>query len=126
MTMAEHGQRQQKHPPSTPHEALHPVHTSPLDRGRLPEQARFFSSGLGGVWPLIHSDVTVLHHRRNKGALWLPYTPSPSPPNYSGLLGGLSSINPTHPHEAQSLMWGLRGPFPHATAMAVTVIVCVL
>ena len=42
----------------------------------------------GCVWPSKHSDVVGMHHCRNKGALWGPYTPSIPPKNTSASLNG--------------------------------------
>ena len=39
------------------------------------------------------------------------------------LLGGLSSINPTHRRGTKGLMWGARGPFPPMEAMVVMAVV---
>ncbi len=40
-----------------------------------------------------------------------------SPQNHTHLLRGLSPIHSMHPHGAQGLMWGTRGPFPPTAAM---------
>jgi len=76
----------------------------------------YFFGGWGGVWPSTHSDVTAMHHRQNKGALWGPYTPS-TPQNYIRLLGGSSPINLMHQNESQYLVWCVKGAFPPSAAM---------
>jgi hypothetical protein len=41
-----------------------------------------------------------------------------SPKSYIRLLGGLSPIHLTRRRRAKGLVWGARGPFPLAAAMA--------
>ena len=74
-TMADHSRRQQKLPPSAAHKALHPAPSSLIDGRQPPEPADL-------------SDVTTMHHRRNKGALWGTYTP-PTPPKLYPLARGI-------------------------------------
>ncbi len=125
--MANHGCRQRKWPPTTPHEALRSVPMGWMDGQQPPKQAGIiFWSCWGCVWPSKHSDVVAIHHCRNKRALWGPCAPSTPPKNYIRLLGGLSSIHLWCRHGAEGIMWGARGPFLPATAMAVAVVTPVL
>ncbi len=48
--------------------------------------------------------------------------PHPPPPKYIHLLGGLLPIHSWHPRGAEGVMWGTRGRFLLATAMAVAVV----
>ncbi len=64
----------------------------------------------------------MIHHCRNKGALWGPITPSTPPQNYTCKLGGLLPIHLMRWRGAQRLMWGARGPFLPAAAMVVAVV----
>ena len=67
---ANHGRRQQKCPPSAPHEALCHSLSSLLDEGRPPQQVDLNlggGGGWGGVWPSKHTDFVVRHHCGNKG-----------------------------------------------------------
>ncbi len=88
----------------------------------------YFWGSWGCVWPSKHSNVVVIHHHCNKGALWGPYTPSTTQKLFP-LAWGLSAIQLICWRGAQGLMWGTRGPFMPAAAMvvaAVTPVVFVL
>ncbi len=109
--------RQQKWPPSAPHEALRSAPTLRMDGWQPPKLVDIFWGGLRVCMALKvllcsgddespqHWSVLRAIHTLN------------SPKNYIRLLGGLSPIHLTCWHRAQGLMWGTRGPFPPAVAV---------
>jgi hypothetical protein len=115
-TIANHGRRRQKWPPSAPHEALHPVPMQQMDGRQPPEQVDIIFVVLRVCMALKILQYCGDVHRWNKGVLQGPYSPSTTPKNIR-LLGGLSPIHSTSWHRAQGLMWGARGKFLPEVAM---------
>ena len=125
-TMADTGRNEKWHP-SAPHKALRLAPSSLLDGGQPPEQAdSIIFWGVAGVYG--PQNTTMLWQcslPEQRSSLRDIYPLTPPPPQYICLLGGLLPMNPTR-GQAQCLLWGIKGPFPMATAMVVIVVVCVL
>ncbi len=98
-TIADHGRRRHKWPPSAPHEALRSALKRRMDRGQPPKQADIIL----GLLRVCHSNVVAIHHCWNKGTLWGPYTPSITQKLYPLARGVVS-----HPFDASA--WSAR---PH-------------
>jgi hypothetical protein len=120
--MADHSQRRQKSPPSAAYKALRPAPSSSIDGWRPPKQADiFFKEGVYGSQhtPMLRRCIITGTKKCIEG-----HTPPQHPQNYIRLLRGSSliwTINLTHQHEAQCLVWGVRWAFPPSAAMVVTV-----
>jgi hypothetical protein len=125
-TIANHGHRQQKWPPSTPHEALRSVLTHCMDGQQPPKQA-------GIVFRLLRACMALKTLRccddaslpKQRGVSRAIHTLN-NPKNYTRLLRGLSAIHSMRRRGAQGLMWGARGPFPPTAAMVVAIVMPVV
>ncbi len=79
-----HGRRQWKWLPSTPHEALHQ-----MDGWQPPKQAGIIFLGCWGcLWPSKRSFVPAMIHCHNIGVFWGSYTPSTAQKIIPTCLGG--------------------------------------
>ncbi len=125
-TIAYHGRRQQKWPPSAPHEALRSALTHCMDRRQPPEQADIIFGlfrvclALKTLWCCGNTSLL-----EQKGASRAIHTIN-NPKNYTPLLGRLSAIHLTCQRGAQGLVWGARGAFLPAAAMVVVVVMPVV
>jgi hypothetical protein len=121
-TIADHGLRQWKWPPSAPHEALRSAPMRRMDGQQPPKQANIIF-GLFRVCMALKTlqccgDTSSLEQRGTSRAIHTLNNPK----KYTCLLEGLSAIHSTHWHGAQGLMWGTRGPFLPAVAIVVAVV----
>ncbi len=121
-TIADHGRRWQKWPPSAPHEALRTALTHQMVWGQPPSKQRYF----GGLLRVCMALKTLQccgnsSLLEQKSALRAIQTLTP-PKKYTRKLGGLSSIHLKRWRGVQGLMWGARGPFPPAAAMVVAIV----
>jgi hypothetical protein len=105
-TIANHGRRWQKWPPSAPHEALPSTPTHRMDGQQPPEQVDIILGGVEGVYvpPTLRccGDASSLEQRSASRVI---HTLNP-PKNYIRKLGGLSPIHLTRLRGVQGLMWG--------------------
>ena len=117
--MADHSHRRRKCPPNAPHEELRPMSSSLLDGRKTSEQADTIFKRLRGCMALItfrcYGNASSPEQRSALRAI------HPLNTHYILLLGGLLPINLTRWNEAQCLVWGIRGAFPPAATMVVTV-----
>ncbi len=91
-----------------------------------PQASRYNFWGCWGcVWPSKHSDIVAMHHHRNKGLLWGPYTPSIPPKNTSPSSEDCSSIWSIGA-ERKASGGVLGGHFLPVAAMAVAVVMPVV
>jgi hypothetical protein len=110
-TLADHSCRQQKWPPSAPHEALGSTQVHRMDGQHPLEHANIILGGYEGVYGPQNTPMVwqcALLEQRN--ALRAIHTFN-NPQAYTCLLRGLSPIHSMSRCGMQGLMWGARGPY---------------
>ena len=119
-TISNHSRHWQKWHPSAAHKALHPAPSSSIDGRQPPEQVDIICKGLRECMALktlrCYSNASLPEQRSTLRAI-----PPQHPQYYIRLLGGSSPINMMRRHEAQCLVWGVRGAFLLLAAMVVMV-----
>ncbi len=110
-TIANHGCRRQKWPPSAPQEALRSTPTHQMDCRQPPNQADIILGGVEGMYGL--QNTLMLWHCIITITLecFEGHTHHKNPQNYTRLLGGLLPIHSIRWCGAQGLMWGARRNF---------------
>ncbi len=112
-----HGRRQQKWPPSTPHEALCSALTLLMDGWQPPEIADVFFGGVEGVYGPQSAPLFRWWWIATTSECFEGHKHPQQPQKVYRLIGGLLPIHLTCRRRAQGLMWGARGPFTPAAAM---------
>ncbi len=123
-TIANHGRHQRKWPPSAPHEAKLALRANALNWWKTTSQGSGYS--FGGCWWCVWPSNTPILWKCIIAGTKEPFEGHTHPQPPQNTLGGLSHIHSKHLCRAQGLMWGARGPFPPAAAMAVVVVMPVV
>jgi hypothetical protein len=114
-------------PPSTPHEALRSTPMRRMD-GRQPSKlAGIIFGAVEGVYgpqntPMLWQFIIAGTKERFEGHTH----PQPPPQKYIRYLRGLLPIHSWHWRGAEGILWGARGPFLPAAALAVAVVMPVV